>query len=153
FTITKAKSEKMAIMGVEDLTGETEVLVFPKAFVTTEKHIRKDAIVCVKGRVSLREDRPKIIANDIIPLDEVQKRYTQAIIINLDAGIGEDSMTRLKTVLESHPGTAPVYLHFKMADGKRFEISVEEKLKVEPSDILTTEIEKLLGDGVVTFKT
>jgi hypothetical protein len=55
-------------------------------------------------------------------------------------------------VLESHPGTAPVYLHFKMADGKRFEISVEEKLKVEPSDILTTEIEKLLGDGVVTFK-
>ncbi|HRZ67077.1 MAG TPA: hypothetical protein P5521_02975, partial [Candidatus Omnitrophota bacterium] len=91
--------------------------------------------------------------NDIIPLDEIQKKYTQAIIISLDAGIREESMNRLKSVLESHPGTAPVYLHFKMADGKRFEISVEDKLKVEPSDSLTSDIEKLLGDGVVTFKT
>ncbi len=153
FTITKAKSEKMAIMSIEDLTGEVEVLVFPKAFANTEKYIKKDAIVCVKGKVNLREDRPKIMANDIIPLDEIQKKYTQAIIISLDAGIGEDSMNRLKSVLESHPGTAPVYLHFRMADGKRFEISVEDKLKVEPSDSLTSDIEKLLGDGVVTFKT
>ncbi len=153
FTITKAKSEKMAIMSIEDLTGETEVLVFPKTFALTEKFIKKDAIVCVKGKVSLREDRPKIIANDIMPLEELQKKYTQALIINLNTGIDEQALTKLKSVLESHPGTAPVYLHFKMSDGKRFEISVEEKLKVEPSDTLTLEIEGLLGDGVVSFKT
>lgn len=153
FTITKAKSEKMAIMSIEDLTGEAEVLVFPKTFADTEKFIRKDAIVCVKGKINLREERPKIIANDIMPLEELQKKYTQAIIINLNVGIDERELTKLKTVLESHPGTAPVYLHFKMADGKRFEISVEEKLKVEPSDSLTLDIEKLLGEGVVSFKT
>ena len=153
FTITKAKSEKMAIMSIEDLTGETEVLVFPKTFVNTEKFIKKDAIVCVKGKVSLREDRPKIIANDIMPLEELQKKYTLALIINLNTGIDEQALTKLKSVLESHPGTAPVYLHFKMSDGKRFEISVEEKLKVEPSDSLTFEIEGLLGEGVVSFKT
>lgn len=153
FTITKAKSEKMAIMSIEDLTGETEVLVFPKTFANTEKFIKKDAIVCVKGKVSLREDRPKIIANDIIPLEELQRKYIQALIISLNTGIDDLALTKLKSVLESHPGTAPVYLHFKMSDGKQFEISVEEKLKVEPSDSLTSDIERLLGEGVVSFKT
>ena len=153
FTITKAKSEKMAIMSIEDLTGEVEVLVFPKAFANTEKFIRKDAIVCVKGKINLREDRPKIMANDIMPLEELQRKYTQALIISLNTGIDDLALTKLKTVLESHPGTAPVYLHFKMSDGKQFEISVEEKLKVEPSDSLTLDIERLLGEGVVSFKT
>ena len=153
FTITKAKSEKMAIMSIEDLTGEAEVLVFPKTFANTEKFIRKDAIVCVKGKVNLREDRPKIMANDIIPLEELQRKYIQALIISLNTGIDDLALTKLKTVLESHPGTAPVYLHFKMSDGKQFEISVEEKLKVEPSDSLTSDIERLLGEGVVSFKT
>ncbi len=154
FTITKAKNEKMAIINLEDLTGKAEVLVFPKTFATTEKFIRKDAIICVKGKVNLREERPKLIANDVMPFEELQKKYIQAIIINLSTtGIDEKALTVLKSILESHPGTAPVYLNFKMADGKRVEVSVEERLKVEPSDSLTTEIEKLLGEGAVSFKT
>ncbi len=154
FTITKAKSEKMAIINLEDLTGQIETLVFPKTFAVTEKFIKKDAVICVKGKLNLREDRPKLIANDIIPFDELRKKYTQAIIINLSTtGIDEKALTVLKSILESHPGAAPVYLNFKMADGKKVEVSVEERLKVEPSDNLTTEIEKLLGEGAVSFKT
>ncbi|KPK38703.1 MAG: DNA polymerase III subunit alpha [Omnitrophica WOR_2 bacterium SM23_29] len=154
FTTTKAKNEKMAIINLEDLSGQSEVLVFPSAYTTTEKFIRKDAIVCIKGKVNLREEKPKLIANNIIPLEELQKKYTQAIIINLTTtGIDEKSLTILKSILESHPGTTPVYLNFKMADGKKVEVSVEEKLKVEPSDELAVEIERLLGGGTVSFKT
>ncbi len=152
FTTTK-KNEKMAIMNLEDLSGQTEVLVFPNAYKSTEKFIRKDAIVCIKGRVNLREEKPKLVANDIIPLEELQQKYTQAIIINLTTtGIDEKSLTVLKSILESHPGKIPVYLNFKMADGKKVEVSVEEKLKVRPSDELAGEIEKLLGEGTVLFK-
>ncbi len=153
FTTTKAKSEKMAIISLEDLSGQCELLVFPKTFSATEKFIRKDAIVFVKGRVNLREERPKIVANDIIPLDELQKKLTQAIIINLTTGIDDKSLNNLKSILQSHPGTAPVYLNFRMADGKKVEVSVEEKLKVEPSDKLAVEIERLLGEGAVSFRT
>ncbi len=154
FTTTKAKNEKMAIMSLEDLSGQTEILVFPSVFSSTERFIRKDAIVCVKGRVNLREEKPKLVANDIIPVDELQRKYTQAIIINLaTTGIDEKSLTDLKVILQSHTGATPVYLNFKMADGKKVEVSVEDKLRVEPSDQLTLEIEKLLGDGTVSFKT
>ena len=154
FTTTKAKGEKMAIINLEDLSGQTEVLVFPSAYKTTEKFIMKDAIVCIKGKVNLREERPKLVANNIIPVEELQKKYTQAIIINLTAtGIDEKSLTILKSILESHPGTTPVYLNFKMADGKKVEVSVEERLKVDPSDELAVEIERLLGEGTVSFKT
>lgn len=153
-TMTKAKNEKMAIINLEDLSGKTEVLVFPNAYKTTERFIRKDAIVCIKGRVNLREERPKLVANDITPVEELQKRYTQAIVINLSTtGIDEKSLNLLKAILQSHPGTTPVYLNFKMADGKRVEVSVEEKLKVEPSDELAVEIERLLGGGTISFKT
>ncbi|MFH0771627.1 MAG: DNA polymerase III subunit alpha [Candidatus Omnitrophota bacterium] len=153
FTITKARNEKMAIINLEDLTGQTEVLVFPKTFAVTEKLIIKDAIVCVKGKVNLREDRPKLIASDIVPIEELQKTRTQAVIINLSTtGIGEKSLSLLKSILESYPGSAPVLLNFSMTDGKKVEVSVENKLKVEPSDKLASEIEKLLGEGAVSFK-
>lgn len=154
FTTTKAKNERMAIINLEDLSGQAEVLVFPSAFSSAERFIRKDAIVCVKGKVNLREEKPKLVANDIIPVEELQKRYTQTIVVTLaTTGIDEKSLTVLKAILQSHPGAVPVYLNFKMADGKKVEVSVEDKLRVEPCDELALEIEKLLGEGTVSFKT
>lgn len=52
------------------------MLVFPKTYESYGKYVRKDAIVFVKGRLSLREERPKIIADEIIPLDQAQEKYT-----------------------------------------------------------------------------
>jgi DNA polymerase-3 subunit alpha len=52
------KGEPMAFLQVEDLTGQTEVVVFPKLYAEADKALMAaDALVLVRGRVSWRGDR------------------------------------------------------------------------------------------------
>ncbi|MDP3791998.1 MAG: DNA polymerase III subunit alpha [Candidatus Omnitrophota bacterium] len=153
FTTTKKTNEKMAIVTLEDLNGTVGVLVFPVTFAKHGGLVKPDAIVFVKGRLSLREEEPKIIANEIVTLDSVRAKYTKAILVNvLTAGLEKNSLENLKKVLSRYPGRVPVYLNFVKPDGKRTTVSASQGLLVEPHEGLVRDIEKVLGRDVVNFK-
>ena len=81
--ITTKRNEKMAIIGLEDLDGFVEVLVFPKVFAQYSKMVKINSTIFIKGRINLRDKDPKIVAAEIIPLSETQKRYTNSIMVNM----------------------------------------------------------------------
>jgi DNA polymerase-3 subunit alpha len=55
---TTRKGEPMAFLSVEDLTGQTEVVLFPKLYAQVDRDlIQPDRIVLVRGRVSWRGER------------------------------------------------------------------------------------------------
>ncbi|NQT95460.1 MAG: DNA polymerase III subunit alpha, partial [Candidatus Omnitrophica bacterium] len=150
FTFTKRAGEKMAILRLEDLKGTVEVLVFPRSFKNAEKNIREDLIVFVKGRVNLREDTPKIIAEEILPLEEARRKYTQALSIELiTTGLEKDTLARLREVFTRHKGDTPVYINFTTPDKKKLQMAAGRAVSVLPSDELITEVEKLTGEGSV----
>jgi DNA polymerase-3 subunit alpha len=153
FTTTRKTNEKMAIMTLEDLSGVVEVLVFPSTFAKSGGLVKQDAIIFVKGRVNLREEEPKIVANEIVTLDSVRAKYTKAIMVNvLTAGLEKNSLENLKKVLSRYPGRVPVYLNFVKPDGKRTTVATGTNLLVEPHEGLVRDIEKILGRDVVNFK-
>jgi len=143
-TITRAKQEKMAIIKLEDLEGAVEVLVFPQAFQKTYQYLQPNNVVMVRGRLNLREEAPKIIANDLFPIDEVYKLIT-GMNINL-SGIRENLFESLKTLLASSPGKIPVYLRLDTPAKSRVHLVVGEGLFVDPSEKLTQDIASLLGE-------
>ncbi|MBI4974921.1 MAG: hypothetical protein HZC19_03885, partial [Candidatus Omnitrophica bacterium] len=115
--------------------------------------IKHDAIVFVKGRLNLREEEPKIIANEIVSLDSVRMKYTKSVSIELImAGLEKHILDNLKKVLSRYPGRVPVYLTFKKPDGKNVTLSIGKTFSVEPHDGLVRDIEKIFGRDVVTFK-
>ena len=59
------RGDLMATFVLEDLGAAVEVMVFPKTMTNYGELLADDAIVCVKGRVDLREDAPKLIAMEI----------------------------------------------------------------------------------------
>ena len=59
----------MAFVGLEDLTGSTEVIVFPKMLESAADCWKSDAILRVKGTVSTKDNAVKILANDAKLLD------------------------------------------------------------------------------------
>ncbi len=62
---------KMAFIGIEDLFGQIEALVFPKIYQRFSEHIKEDNFIIVTGRLNIKEDEdPKIIVDQIYPLDE-----------------------------------------------------------------------------------
>jgi DNA polymerase-3 subunit alpha len=143
-TVTRAKQEKMAILKLEDLEGVVEALVFPRVFQKVSRYLQPNTVVLVKGNLNLREDAPKIVVNDLVPIEEVYKLIT-SININL-AGIQENLFETLKGLLVSHRGNIPIYLHLNTPTKSRVQLVVGEGLFVLPSEKLIEEIEGLLGE-------
>lgn len=62
---TKANNHEMAFLKLDDLTGSTEVIVFPRIFTTYKEYLLTDQIIIVEGKVDFKDDRPMIIAEKI----------------------------------------------------------------------------------------
>ncbi|MFA5069402.1 MAG: DNA polymerase III subunit alpha [Candidatus Omnitrophota bacterium] len=151
YTFTKRNNEKMAILRLEDLKGTIEVLVFPRTFKDAEKNIAEDNIVFVKGKVNLREDSPKIIAEEILPLEDARNKYTQALSIELvTTALEQQTLARLNDILKRHKGQTPVYINFTTPDKKKVQMAAGKDLAIMPTDALIGEIESLVGEGAVS---
>ena len=148
-TTTRVKQEKMAILKLEDLDGIVEVLVFPAAFQKVSRYIQPNTVVLVRGRLNTREDTPKIIVNDLFPIDEVYRLIT-AVNINL-SGIRENLFESLKELLILSSGNIPIYLHLDTPTKSRIQLVVGEGLYVAPSETLIQDIENLLGEERVSL--
>lgn len=62
--ITKS-NEPMLFVGIEDTTGVSEILVFPRLYQETHTLWQSDQIVVVEGRISTKDGQIKVIANQI----------------------------------------------------------------------------------------
>ncbi|MBI4387799.1 MAG: DNA polymerase III subunit alpha [Candidatus Omnitrophica bacterium] len=150
--ITK-RGDKMAFLGFEDLTGSSEVVVFPDLYKTSTSLIQKDACVFIQGRVNLREDNAKLIAEEIIPIEEVRKKKTKCVSIDLlTAGLDLELLKQLKGVLSQYKGVVPVHLNFKDATGRTTTLDSGGSYQVETSDEFFGELEKLLGSNTVKIR-
>ncbi len=65
-------SEPWAVAQLEDLATGIEVLFFPKTYSVVGVNVAEDAIVLVKARVTTRDDRVSLIANDLVVPDLAQ---------------------------------------------------------------------------------
>ncbi|PIQ86034.1 MAG: DNA polymerase III subunit alpha [Candidatus Omnitrophica bacterium CG11_big_fil_rev_8_21_14_0_20_45_26] len=150
--ITK-KGDKMGFVALEDLTGNCEVVVFPDLYKTASGLLVKDKLVFINGRVNSREDTAKMIAEEIIPLEEVREKKTKCISIDLlTAGLDMALLNQLRDVLQQHRGQVPVYLSFRDTSGRSTVLDSGESYKVDTSDQLFEELERLLGQNMVKIR-
>jgi DNA polymerase-3 subunit alpha len=143
-TNTRKTNERMAILKLEDLEGDVEVLVFPNTFKQVFNYIKPSMVVVLRGRINLREETPKIIASDISLLEDAYKGIS-AINIEL-SGISDTVLHVLKEKLASFPGKTPVYLHLDTPSYKRVQILVGEEFFVQPNETLISELNQLVGE-------
>jgi len=151
FTTTKKTNEQMAVCVLEDLDGDTELLVFPGVFAQLAPHLKISSIVFVEGRVAIRDDKPRLIANQIVPLEQGSGRLAKALELILRApGLQRDLLEQLKSLLGRFPGSTPVYLTVKVPDSDATSLKLAEDFKIEPHPDLFDGLQQLLGDqGVV----
>ncbi len=152
-TVTKRAGEKMAIMMVEDLEGSVEALVFPNSYKNVSKYIVPNSAIFINGRLSLKEERPKIIVEEIIPITDARKKFTQSVSIDfLSQGIDEELFGRLRGVFSRYQGDTPVYLNFSTKTNGSYRMLVDRKLFVSPTNELAAELEALIGREHIKFE-
>ncbi len=73
--------------------------------------IKEDNLVYVFGRISLREEEPKLIAEEIMPLEKVKEKFTKSVLIKISTtGLVENTMVDVKNALSKHKGKTPVFI-------------------------------------------
>jgi DNA polymerase-3 subunit alpha len=103
----------MAFITCEDMFNSVEVIVFPKVYQRCSKHIIEDAVVVIKGRISIKEDeQPKIIADNIEPLKKTVFEFKK-LYVRLDDFTWKSQIDELKPVLINHRGNSPLYIVLK----------------------------------------
>ncbi|MFH1478451.1 MAG: DNA polymerase III subunit alpha [Candidatus Omnitrophota bacterium] len=152
-TVTKRTGERMAIMMMEDLEGRVEVLIFPAAYKNVSKFARVNFAAFIDGRLDLKEERPKIIVEEIIPIDEARLRFTQAVSIDLvSLGMEKEMLEKLKGLFKKHKGNIPVYLNVSTKNNGSYRIVVDEDCFVNPTNDMVIEIEELIGQDHIVFE-
>ncbi|MGL4305656.1 MAG: DNA polymerase III subunit alpha, partial [Mycobacteriaceae bacterium] len=132
---------------LEDLTGGIEVLFFPQAYSVFGMDIADDAVVLIKAKVSIRDDRISLIANDLAVPDLSSVGVAKPLSVSLPTRLCTlDKVTALKQVLTRHPGTADV--HVRLVNGTRTTtLKLDDHLRVTPSSALMGDLKALLGPG------
>ncbi|MDY0397269.1 MAG: DNA polymerase III subunit alpha [Desulfuromonas thiophila] len=150
--VTK-KGERMAFITLEDLTGSTEVVVFPEAFQAAAELLAAEEPLMVFGTLDAGEESCKVLASQILPLHEVKQRQTSRVRIRLSTpGLTEDQLQSLKHTLMRYSGDCPVELQMVVPNRSETRIQIAPELSVVASDELLQAVEKLFGYPVVTFE-
>jgi len=105
------KGELMATFVLEDLNASIEVFVFPNAMTEYGALLDDDALVLVKGRADMRDDRLKLVCMEV-QRPELSVDGSTDLRITLPINTLTDrTVEGLKSLLAEHPGDSPVFLH------------------------------------------
>lgn len=105
--ITTKKGATMCFTTVEDYTEQLEVTIFPRTFLQYMNLLIPDTPVVMQGKVDLRDDEVKLLADKIWPAKEYQPEY----YLMPAAEGGEQLLKDLKELMAKHHGDHVVYLY------------------------------------------
>jgi DNA polymerase III subunit alpha len=134
-----------AIATVEDLEGAIEVLFFPQTYQQYAMSLAEDAVICVKGRLSRRDDIPSLHAMELFLPDVGENAQRGPVVLQMPAArCTPPVVERLREVLATHPGVTEVQLQLR--NGARTTVlRLDETLRVDATPALMGDLKALLG--------
>ena len=99
--VTTKKGDRMAIAQIEDLTGQTEAVVFPKPYERFGSLLVADTRTIIWGKVDRRDEQIQLIVEDAEPVETVQLVMVE--LTPQQAGTIEEQH-HLKSILQEHSG-------------------------------------------------
>jgi DNA polymerase-3 subunit alpha len=138
------KGDLMATFVLEDLNASIEAFVFPKTMADYGALLDDDAIVVVKARLDMRDERLKLVCMEV-SRPELMADGLRDLRISLPLGTLTDrTVDDLKRLLADHPGHSPVLLHV----GDKV-LRLPSEFNVDSSRGLMGELRVLLGPHAI----
>ena len=143
------RGDKMAVINLEDLTGSTEVVIFPDLFTRASPLLKSDDPLFITGSAEIGDAAPKIIAKEIVTLDSIRQKAIKAIELRIhEESISKGMLEDLRDITFKYPGECRIMFRVDTTRGKEFTIFAHRRFSVMPSRELINEIEMLTGNRV-----
>ena len=138
------KGELMAVFELEDLEGMVEVMVFPRTMHEHGPKLVDDLIVVVRARVDNGDDLPKLFAQDMEVVEQLDSARPVRVRLALD-NQRQQRIAELKSILAAHPGDSPVELHLSDEQVVR----LPDEFAVDDANGVVAELRVLLGPDAI----
>ena len=140
------KGELMASCDLEDMYGNMEVTLFPRAMEEHGHKLADDLVVVFEGRFDRRDDEPNLICFGVEPIDPALANGTPTLRLNLGAyGLSPGRIDSLKSALAAHPGKSEVILMLSVDKG----IKLSSAYGVDAGSGLIGELREMLGENAI----
>jgi DNA polymerase-3 subunit alpha len=137
---------KMAVFTLEDLQGNCEVVMFPGVLEEFSDQLEVDRILFVEGRVDRKREKPNIICDGLIALDQACDRLADKVFIRMDSrDVTEKQISRIREICTTHKGKRPVYVNLLTEGGYRVSAVLDKKLSVRPDVEFCRKLESVVG--------
>ncbi|QDV27052.1 DNA polymerase III subunit alpha [Aureliella helgolandensis] len=145
---------KYANFDLEDLEGAARCICWPDGYENLGHLIVPESVVIMRATVDKRggADDVNLLANEIIPIEEANERFTAGIRIHIDQNHHEEEeIPKLNEILRGYPGSMEVLIALKLLSGdmvqlksKRHRVSITPELRGRLNDLLGTESHRLM---------
>ncbi|SDH32855.1 DNA polymerase-3 subunit alpha [Alteribacillus persepolensis] len=142
--------QSMAFLTVTDGTGDVDIVVFPSVYRTLKGKLDESTSILVYGRQDRHSRYNKMIANEFVSLEELQKQENLVLFLK----ITEDKDARstagaVKSILKRHPGGVQVYLVYET---NQKVIKLNDSFRTNGGEGCLRELESVLGAEFVVLK-
>ncbi|MBP7133738.1 DNA polymerase III subunit alpha [Patescibacteria group bacterium] len=167
--ISTKNNEPMVFAKLEDMSGDIEVVVFPRVYKEKPHVWEADRILVVAGRVQEKDGEWKLLAESAYEvnednIDEIAKYVTkgptfsdeapkveeairvQAVNLWLRAQLPETMLLKLRSVLDKYPGQYHVYFTIDHPSGQQ---KILSSYRIAFNELIAKELEGLLGPETV----
>ena len=143
------RGDKMATLDLEDLTGSTQVILFPDVFSRASPLLKSDEPVLISGSVETGDTSAKILAQEIVELESIRQHAAKAIEIRVaEHSLSRSMLEDLQDILFKFPGECKILFKVGINDGEQVLISAHERFNILPCQELIDQIEHLMGDKI-----
>jgi DNA polymerase-3 subunit alpha len=149
-SIQTKRGDRMAVVGIEDGSGQIDVLCYSENFQLYRELLVKDQLIIVEGEVSKDEFSGgyRLICREIFSIDQARARHAKYLRIGL-AQYKADDLEKLARVLEKYRGgQCQVTIDYTRQDAAA-NLNLGEVWRIHPSEHLLEKLRDMFVDNVV----
>ena len=139
--------KEMMFMTIEDFNGHFEVTVFSEVLQKSRDIIKNGNPVLVIGKLREKEGRVKILADDIIPLQEAVVKLSGGIRLDFKLeNINDRQISQLETFFEMNHRDNGIPIFINIETDKQNVNLMMQKFRLQPDKRIITELEQIVGN-------
>jgi len=141
---------KMAIITLEDLWGQVEVIVFSKDLEKYQAQLAPESLVFFKGRVDRKREEPSLRVMEVVPMELGDERLSSSVLLKVNCvGTEPSFLKRIRETLDRFRGDRTVLLEMLTSGNLRVTLRANGRTGVTPTPAFCRAMEQVLGEGSV----
>ena len=139
----------MPILTWKICTGAVRCILWPDDFLKYGELVqaRRHSSWCAASSINEVVTRRILIVNELIPMDQLDSRYTTGVVIRVDQKLhGDDILPKVREIVRGYPGNRDLELVLNLDDGSRVLLK-SQRLQLDINPELRSRMDDLLGPG------